>query len=462
MPKESGQTDSGPFIDAAMATSALVATADGALDFAKRHKVDEFLENLADFASFNFHAALVLFEAFAEEIHSRPEQGRARALRALRAVADNREEARILVRIACAVAREEGRYSPAAIARIGEVARVLGQRTPDLETQSPDAAGKRPLCIAIGNQKGGTGKSTTTVHLASGLLARGKRVGCLDLDGDQGTLSHYLANRIAYARKTGEDIPMPLFRSIEPSKLRNLDEAEDEERQLLNEAFAAFPEIDYLIVDTPGNLGHLSRLGHINADVLITPLNDSFLDVDVLAQIDVDRRLVLGPSDYARMVLQQNEHRVASGWEPIDWIVMRNRLSQLDTRNSRDISKLLGQLSERMGFRLHPGLSERVVFRELFFNGLTLQDLPEDDNEARVAPRRWNARQEVRQLLEEVLACRRSGRKPDMVLDSVFPGSNGAAEAHDEEEEVQDPFVMLKQAMSGPAGGGAPKSQERS
>jgi chromosome partitioning protein len=121
----------------------------------------------------------------------------------------------------------------------------------------------------------------------------------------------------------------------------------------------------------------LTDLGHARADTLITPLNDSFLDIDVLARIDRQRRLVLGPSGYAQMVSRQSEHRVANGQEPIDWLVMRNRLAQLDARNTRDMAGLLGQLSERMGFRLQPGLSERVVYRELFFSGLTLLDQSE-------------------------------------------------------------------------------------
>ncbi len=144
------------------------------------------------------------------------------------------------------------------------------------------------------------------------------------------------------------------------------------------------------------------RLGHANADTLISPLYDSVLDIDVLAQIDREKRQVLGPSAYARMVMQQSEQRVAGGRDPIDWIVMRNRLAQLDARNTRDMTKLLDQLAERMGFRLQPGLSERVIFRELFYNGLTLLDLTEDSDEARVNPSHWNARKEVRDLLKAV------------------------------------------------------------
>lgn len=401
----SEQARNKPFLDAAMAVSALVATSDGEVSFAKHHRVDEILENVTALKAFDVHVATDLFKAYAEEIRDHPEQGHARALKAASAVASAPEDARLLVRIACAVARADGRYSRPGISRIREIAEALGQTTPDLEDGGPLSGGGesgRPLCVAVGNQKGGTGKSTAAVHLAIGLLKQGRRVGCIDLDGHQGTLSHYLANRRAYAQGSGQDIPMPLYLRIEPVEARDREAAEQEERARLNEAFAAFADYDCLVVDTPGSHGHLARLGHANADILITPLNDSFLDIDVLAQVDREKRLVLGPSVYAKMVMQQSEQRVAGGRDPIDWIVMRNRLAQLDARNTRDMTKLLLQLAERMGFRLQSGLSERVVFRELFYNGLTLLDLPEVIDEARLNPSHWKARQEVRELLRAV------------------------------------------------------------
>ena len=164
-----------------------------------------------------------------------------------------------------------------------------------------------------------------------------------------------------------------------------------------------------MILDTPGSEGHLSALGHGRADTLITPLNDSFFDIDALARIDRRRRAVLGPSRYAEMVAAQNERRVAGGRAPLDWLVIRNRLSQLDARNTRDMAGLLDQLAERMGFRLQSGLSERVVYRELFFSGMTLLDLPAGEDEARANPSRRNARQEIQDLLDVVALGRAAG-----------------------------------------------------
>ena len=437
-----------------MAASALVATAEGGISFGDRHKIDEILENLTAFTAFNYHAALVHFEAFAEKIREQPGEGEAKALKAIAALADNTEDSRVILRIACAVARDEGRYPPASIARIGEIAKTLGQTPPTPENGDPSSsrhASRRAICIAIGNQKGGTGKSTTAVHLAVGLMSRGHRVGCIDLDGEQGTFSHYLANRRAFAEKAELDVPLPVCHRIEPSKAQEQKTAESEDRSHLNEAFEAFADFDYLIVDTPGNQGHLSRLGHINADVLVTPLNDSFLDIDVLAEIDLDERRVLAPSAYAQMVMKQNQQRIDRGWQPIDWVVMRNRLAQLDTRTSRDMRRLLDRLSERMGFELLPGLSERMIFRELFYKGLTLLDLPEQPNEARTNASRWNARHEIGRLVDAVAARRPADQKSDMALFSADLDVGNSASREEEEEseaESEDPFLLLKEAMS--------------
>ena len=159
---------------------------------------------------------------------------------------------------------------------------------------------------------------------------------------------------------------------------------------------------NFIVIDTPGSDSYLSRLAHENADTLITPLNDSFLDIDMLAQIDRKRREVLAPSTYSQMVWEQNNRRVLAGQPPIDWVVMRNRLTHIEARNKREIADLLVQLARRIGFRIAPGFGERVVFREMFLNGLTLMDLPEDPPGLPANPSHVSARQEIRALLETI------------------------------------------------------------
>jgi chromosome partitioning protein len=257
---------------------------------------------------------------------------------------------------------------------------------------------ERPWAIVFGNEKGGTGKSTAALHVAVALLRQGRRVGTIDLDGRQGTLSHYLANRKIFVEASGMALPCPKHRLVPRSNLETRAQVEAEELAAFNAALADLADREFIIIDTPGSDSHLSRLGHRRADSLVTPVNDSYLDLDVLALIDPFRREVKAPSVYARAVWTENNRRVLAGQQPIDWIVMRNRLSSLDAHNKRDIESLLDGLARRLGFRVAPGFGERVAFRELFLKGLTLADLPgEGPGES---PSRRAARSEVDALLE--------------------------------------------------------------
>jgi chromosome partitioning protein len=261
----------------------------------------------------------------------------------------------------------------------------------------------RPYVIVIGNEKGGTGKSTTAMHLIVALAKLDFKLGSIDLDARQSSLSRYIANRREYAEESGEALEMPSHRSVLRSGREMRSEAETEERARLRRAFADLASCDFVVIDTPGSDAYLSRLAHQHADTLITPINDSFLDIDVLAQIDRRRREVLTPSRYSQMVWEQNNHRVLSGQPPIDWVVMRNRLSHVEARNKREIAALLTQLARRIGFRLAPGFGERVVYRELFLKGLTMLDLPEAErpglppNSSHMA-----GRAEIRALLQAI------------------------------------------------------------
>jgi len=257
---------------------------------------------------------------------------------------------------------------------------------------------KRPHVIVFGNEKGGSGKSTTALHVMVSLLRQGKAVGSLDIDARQGTLSRYLENREIFMRDTGIRLPMPEHRRLYRSEADSRAEAEAEERQRIETAFAGLSAKDFLVIDTPGADTYLSRLAHQRADTLITPLNDSFIDMDLLAKVDREGKKILGPSVYSQMVWEQRQARARTGGRPIDWIVMRNRLSQLDARNKREVAELLDKLATRIGFRIAPGFAERVIFRELFVKGLTLLDLRESRTNMTMS--HVAARNEVRTLLE--------------------------------------------------------------
>ncbi len=253
--------------------------------------------------------------------------------------------------------------------------------------------------VVLGNEKGGSGKSTTAMHIVAALMAEGYRVGTVDLDSRQRTLSRYIDNRRVYANRNDLTLPLPEHRIVAPSSADNRTDAQADEYERLNAAVRELTAVnDYVVIDCPGSDGHLARLGHGLADTLITPVNDSFIDIDLLASVDPDTFDVAGPSHYAEMVWEQRKHRLLRDGSSIDWLVMRNRLSSLDARNKRRTGRVLERLAGRVGFRLAPGFGERVIYRELFLQGLTLLDL--GNGKARsMTMSHVAARQELRGLM---------------------------------------------------------------
>jgi chromosome partitioning protein len=267
------------------------------------------------------------------------------------------------------------------------------------QTQAARTAGRAHLLV-IGNEKGGSGKSTTALHVAVALLGEGARVATLDLDARQGTLGRYVENRAAYARRKGIELPMPVHAAVPLSTLPDRAAAEADERARFEAALEeVIGAVDFVIVDTPGSDTHLSRLAHTWADTLLTPLNDSFIDLDLLARVDPDTLKIVRPSIYAEAVWKQRQLRAVQGGRPVDWVVMRNRLSSLAARNKRDMGTVLSALARRIGFRVAAGLSERVIYKELFLNGLTLLDLKRGSGGPSLTLSHVAARQEVRDLV---------------------------------------------------------------
>ena len=186
------------------------------------------------------------------------------------------------------------------------------------------------------------------------------------------------------------------------SELRDRFAAEEEERNRMIRAIGALADCDFIVVDTPGSDSHLSREGHSQADILITPLNDSFVDLDLLGRVDLNTYKLLAPSKYSEMVWDQKKRRMQRGDGSMDWIVMRNRLASLDSRNRQNMDKALDDLARRLGLRLIVGLSERVIFRELFLKGLTLLDLRAEQTDVTLTMSHIAALQEIRSVLQAI------------------------------------------------------------
>ncbi len=256
--------------------------------------------------------------------------------------------------------------------------------------------------ITVGNEKGGAGKSTVSMHVATALARMGHRVGVVDLDLRQKSLTRYLENRLTHAERHGLDLPTPEFHELPQVDAADLTEGEDVfDRRLALAVGGLEADCDFILLDCPGSHTRLSQTAHSLADTLITPLNDSFVDFDLLATTDGDTNKVIRPSVYSEMVWGARQARAQAGLPAIDWIVVRTRMGSQQMHNKRRMAEAVAELSKRIGFRVAPGFSERVIFRELFPRGLTLLDLKAVGigqlNISNIA-----ARQELRDLISEL------------------------------------------------------------
>ena len=255
--------------------------------------------------------------------------------------------------------------------------------------------------VVLGNEKGGSGKSTTALHIAVALLKAGQRVATIDLDSRQQSFTHYIDNRRAWAERARISLELPTHYCVTRAEGNSLELNESQEFTSFSAAISAIEHShDVVVIDTPGNDTYLMRLAHSMADTLITPLNDSFVDFDVLGTVDPVTFAVTGTSHFSDMVRDARRQRRVVDHATIDWIVVRNRLSMLGSRNKRLVGEGLQELSFRLGFRAVDGFAERVIFREFYPRGLTaLDDLDETTLGTRPSLSHVTARQEVETLL---------------------------------------------------------------
>ncbi len=256
--------------------------------------------------------------------------------------------------------------------------------------------------VVLGNEKGGAGKSTIAMHIAVALMNFGQRVATVDLDLRQKSLTHYIDNRRVWGKHSGTMLALPVHYAVPRGSAQKLEDNEAIEFTAFVDALTAVEQThDFIVVDTAGSDSHLTRLAHSMADTLITPLNDSFVDFAVLGTIDPATYSVTGESHYAKMVREARSQRRLVDGVQMDWVVLRNRLSMLDSRNKRRIDQGLGELAGRLGFRSADALAERVVYREFFPRGLTALDhLDEKTLGTRPNLAHLTARQELMNLME--------------------------------------------------------------
>jgi chromosome partitioning protein len=254
--------------------------------------------------------------------------------------------------------------------------------------------------IVVGNEKGGAGKSTIAIHVITALLHGGAKVAVLDLDLRQQTMGHFFANRRAWLAANGAEAPMPIEHPISSAgdALAKAPEADQ-----LVRFEAAFADVcgaaDFVVIDTPGADTAISRAAHVKADLIVTPMNDSFVDFDMLGVVDPVTLDLKRHSLYAETVWTSRKQRATAERKQIDWVVLRNRLAPTEARNRKRLDARVQALSRKVGFRVGPGLRDRVIYRELFPFGLTVADLSPTIRPVAMSLQHVAARQELRALM---------------------------------------------------------------
>jgi chromosome partitioning protein len=264
-----------------------------------------------------------------------------------------------------------------------------------------------PHRIVFANEKGGTGKSTTAVHIAIALAYQGARVAAVDLDPRQRTLFRYFENRAETEKRREIALPGARFAVFEDDSIAALDDLSD----------AIGDGYDFLVFDTPGRDDEFARHVATTADTLVTPLNDSFVDFDLIGQVDAETFKVRRLSFYAEMIWEARKKRalatIRDQRREMDWVVVRNRVQHVEARNMRRLEGALAELSRRVGFRIANGLSERVIYRELFPSGLTLLD---KGHLGELGTSHLVARQELRALLAGLNLPMPGRAQPELAL----------------------------------------------
>jgi chromosome partitioning protein len=256
--------------------------------------------------------------------------------------------------------------------------------------------------IVVGNEKGGSGKSTTAFHLAIYLLYQGFRVPSIDVDSRQQTLTNYVRNRRRWAQAHALKLPHTTHYHLPLTRGDSIRENHKLEFDLFRQAVGEVEdEVDYLVIDTPGFDTNLTRLSHSLADTLVTPVNDSLIDLDVIARFDPVTGESRELSHYSRLVQRARSERLTVDGRTIDWVLVRNRISMLSSRNMRQVQSNLEQIALRLGCRVADGIAERVIFRSLFPVGMTVFDPLDEDLIGGVpAMSHVSARQEYRLLVD--------------------------------------------------------------
>jgi len=252
---------------------------------------------------------------------------------------------------------------------------------------------KKAHVIVISNEKGGTGKSTLSMHLAIKLMQEGFKVAAVDMDGRQGTLSGYISNRLVFAKENNITLDTPTLMAFSPVDNH---EKIGEHLKLINEEIEKLKaNFDAVIIDTPGAKNYLFDEAHKFADTLITPMTDSLIDLNALSS---NKRA----GYYAQYIWEVKKQLAAQRKPMLNWVVALNKVSVFNSKNKNQVVEALGGVSKLYGFRMAPAIKDRTIYKELFLQGLTVLDMSHPALKTRMSVSHIAAKQEINDLAESI------------------------------------------------------------
>ncbi len=277
---------------------------------------------------------------------------------------------------------------------------------PDIEP--PDL--RSAHVIVIGNEKGGTGKSTLSIHITVALLKAGFRVATIDLDTRQRTLTRFFENRQSWAQTSPWEVELPFHHALDRGVSVNVHDNETMEFGAFAEAISAIEHsYEFVVIDTPASDSYLMRLAHSLADTLVSPVNDSYVDVDVFSRVHHDKAHRGEVAHYANLVLEARRKRHLVDQGLIDWVLVRNRVASIQSNNAKQIAISLSRMAIELQLRPMEGLHDRVIFRELFPIGLTALDpIEEAARNGTLSQSQLSARKEIETLVSSLQLPERS------------------------------------------------------
>ena len=180
------------------------------------------------------------------------------------------------------------------------------------------------------------------MHVAVALAYQGAQVAAIDLDPRQRTLYRYFENRAETEARRGIELPGARVRGVRRRS------ASRRSRRMV--AALGRRARDFIVFDTPGRDDPLARHAATQADTLVTPMNDSFVDFDLIGQVDAETFKVRRLSFYAELIWEARKSRAMKQLREqrreMDWVVVRNRVQHIDARNQRRIDQALTELSQ--------------------------------------------------------------------------------------------------------------------